>query len=252
MGRNKSETRVFIWGVKFNLLGMNDFISNIDQNIGNNKVPIHITGVNPETVVIASKDTFMQQAILNSDMVNVDNAFIVFNLRLLGFKVPQRVATPDLFEELLKLSHQKQYKVFLLGAKSYVLEQAIVNIKNDYPEIIIDGHHGYYEKDNEDEIISRIKDFGTDMLFVALPSPQKEKFILHYKATLNAKLLLGVGGAIDCRSGFVKRAPEKYRRIGLEGIFRAFSDPVNYGKRYLTYYPSFLKIVIKHIFQTKN
>lgn len=247
----ESKKTIFTWGVKFDLLSMNDFISSITQRIIEDKTPIHITGVNPETVVIASRDEFMRNAILNSDLVNIDNAFIVLTLRLCGYKVPSRIATPDLFEELLLLSAKNCYRVFILGAKENVLEQAIKNIINDYPDIIIDGLHGYYNRENEIEVIDRIKDFKTDMLFVALPSPAKELFILKYKATLKVKLLLGVGGAVDCRSGFVERAPEKFRRIGLEGIFRAMTDPMYYGKRYFTFYPSFLKIVFKQMFSLR-
>jgi N-acetylglucosaminyldiphosphoundecaprenol N-acetyl-beta-D-mannosaminyltransferase len=82
------------------------------------------------------------------------------------------------------------------------------------------------------------------MLFIALPSPEKEKFILKYKNEINVKLFLGVGGAVDCRAGFIKRAPESLRNNGFEGIHRALQNPVYYGKKYLEFYPKFFKIVL--------
>lgn len=236
-----------IWGIKFNLLTMNEFISIVDKRLKQNAVPIHMTGVNPETVVHSSRNEVIKSAILESDYVNVDNAFIVVILKILGYKVPERVATPDLFEELLKYAADNQLKVFILGAKEEILSQAVKNIQRDYSELEVNFHNGYYIKDEEESIITKINSFAPDMLFIALPSPEKEEFILKYKKTLNTKLFLGVGGAVDCRAGIVKRPSKVFGRFGLEGIIRSFQNPLNYGKRYLTFYPVFLKIVIKSI-----
>lgn len=239
------EKTIYIWDIKFNLLTLNEFVEKIDYRIKNNITPIHITGVNPETVVHASQDEIMKQAILESDFVNIDNTTILKTLRMLGHAAPERVATPDLFEALLKLSYLNSYKVYILGAKEFVLNNAINNIRKDYPSIEIKGHHGYYSREKEESIIDEISGFSPDMLFIALPSPEKEKFILKYKNNINVKLFLGVGGAVDCRAGLVKRANEKLRNNGLEGIHRALQNPVYYGKKYWEFYPKYFKIVFK-------
>jgi len=241
------DNSIHIWGIKINLLSLDDFIQKIEARIKLNEVPIHITGVNPETVVHASHDNLMRKAILESDFVNIDNAFIVMTLRLLRYSVPSRVATPDLFEELLGLANKQKYKVFILGARETVLNQAIDNIKGDYPSLKIIGHNGYYARDKEDMLIKTINNFAPDMLFIALPSPDKESFILKYKFEINAKLFLGVGGAIDCRGGLIKRAPEFLRNNGFEGIHRSLQNPLYYGKRYFTFYPKFLRIVYESL-----
>lgn len=239
------EKTIYIWGIKFNLLNLNEFVDKIDERIKNNIIPIHITGVNPETVVHASQDELMKQAILESDFVNIDNTTILKTLRMLGYPAPSRVATPDLFEALLELSFRKHYKVYILGAREFVLNNAIDNIRQDYPTLEISGHHGYYQREREDLIIDEISNFSPDMLFIALPSPEKETFILKYKNNINVKLFLGVGGAVDCRAGLVKRASEKLRNNGLEGIHRALQNPVYYGKKYLEFYPKYFRIVLK-------
>lgn len=249
MVRKRHQKSIRIWGIKIDLISLNEFVIQIEKRINDNHIPIHITGVNPETVVHASRNQFMRKSILNSDFVNIDNAFIVLTLRILGYKVPSRVATPDLFESLLTLSEEKKYKVFILGAREAVLERAVYNIRKDYPNIEIASHHGYYPKNQEDLIIREIRNFGTDMLFVALPSPEKESFILKYKNEINVKLLLGVGGAIDCRGELITRPPAFIRNNGFEGIFRSLQNPLYYGKRYLTFYPVFLKIVLKELME---
>lgn len=247
MKPKKDETKIKIWGIKFDLLSLDDFISEINDRIKNKLTPIHITGVNPETVVHASNDKSIQKAILDSDFVNIDNTTIMMTLRMLGYPVPSRVATPDLFEALLDLASKEHYKVFILGAKETILNQAIENIKRDYPILEINGYHGYYPRDEEQILIEKIEKFSPDMLFIALPSPEKELFILKYKNEMNIKLFLGVGGAIDCRGGLIKRAPKLLRNIGFEGIHRAFQNPLYFGKKYFTFYPMFFKIVFNSL-----
>ena len=109
---------------------------------------------------------------------------------------------------------------------------------------VVNGQHGFFQKDQEKLIVEKIKEFSPDMLFLALPSPYKESFILKYKAEINAKVFLGVGGAIDVKGGQIKRAPLFLRNIGLEGIHRTLQNPLYFGKRILIYYPRFIKIVI--------
>lgn len=234
-----------IWGIKFDLFNLNEFVAKIDERIRNNETPIHITGVNPETVVHAAQDVFMQKAVMESDFVNIDNTTILKTLRFLGYPAPSRVATPDLFEALLQLSQLNNYKVYILGAKEFVLNKALENIRKDYPSLVVNGHHGYYSREKEHLVINQISDFAPTMLFIALPSPEKEKFILKYKNKINVKLFLGVGGAVDCRAGLIKRAPDILRNNGFEGIHRALQNPIYYGEKYLAFYPKFFKIVFK-------
>ncbi|MBN8458949.1 MAG: WecB/TagA/CpsF family glycosyltransferase [Verrucomicrobia bacterium] len=243
---------IYIWGIKFNVLTIGCLVDLVNRRLVENDTPIHISGVNPETVVHASRNEIIRKAILESDFVNVDNALIVLVLRLLGYKVPERVATPDLFEALLRLAADERYRVFILGAKESVLQAALRNIRKDYPNIAIEGQNGYYSRENPDEIVERIKLAAPDMLFIALPSPEKEAFILKYKKELGSKLLLGVGGAVDCRAGVVKRPPQVIRNNGFEGIVRSLQNPLNYGKRYITFYPAFIKIAIKSLFSKRN
>ena len=89
---------ILIGCLKFNPLCLDDFIKIIEYRLNENYIPIHITGVNPETVVHASNNKIVKEAINNSDLVNIDNNFIVLTLRILGYKIPCRIATPDLFE----------------------------------------------------------------------------------------------------------------------------------------------------------
>jgi N-acetylglucosaminyldiphosphoundecaprenol N-acetyl-beta-D-mannosaminyltransferase len=238
--------QIYIWGIKLDPLRIDEFIEIVESRIKINSYPIHITGVNPETIVHAQNSQMLKRAINESDLVNIDNNFLVLTLRLLGFQIPSRVATPDLFEALLSLSNMNHYRIFILGSKSIILKKAIEKIRADYTGIEIDGHDGYFPIEDEKKIIEAIKAFSPDMVFISMPTPYKESFILKNKNEINAKVFLGIGGAIDAKAGSIKRPPLFFRRMGLEGLYRTLQSPLNHGKRALLCYPEFLRIVLKY------
>jgi len=250
---NKLWNKVKIWGVFFNLNTLEEFIEIIHEHLNKNTgSPLHITGINPETMAQAQDDIQLLSAINDSDLVNIDNTLVLLMLRLSGVKAPERVATPDLFDSMLCLAEKHAYPVYLLGAKEEVLQRAILNIRNEYPGLIISGYrNGYFKNEKIEKVCEEITSAKPKMLFLALPTPDKELFIYRYKHKLMVPVMLGIGGAIDVKSGLIRRAPLFLRKIGLEGLHRVMQNPINYGKRYLTMYPVFIKIVIKNIFRKK-
>lgn len=248
---DNSPRKVKRWGISFNPISKREFIDIIDKFISlDSGKPMHITGVNPETISQSFKDPLLLDAINDSDLVNIDNTLVLLMLRLSGVKAPERVATPDLFESMLDLAQKKGYSIYLLGAKEEILCKAIQNIKSEYPGIKIAGYrNGYYKKEEIMEVCNEIEIAMPKMLFLALPTPEKELFIHSFKFHLGVPVLLGVGGAIDVKAGLVKRAPSYLRHIGLEGIHRAMQNPLNYGKRYFTLYPIFIGFAIKELFK---
>ena len=56
--------------------------------------------------------------------------------------------------------------------------------------------------------------------------------------------MIGVGGSFDVWSGYVKRAPEIYQKLGLEWLYRTLKEPLRF-KRIFPALPKFLLRVIK-------
>lgn len=239
-----------IWGIKINPLSKNEIVDLVDQHINNNSFTFQLTGVNPETISQAQADPALRMAINASDVVNIDNMFVTTGLRLLGYKIPERAACPDIFEKLLALANLKGYSIYFFGAREEILQLMINNFKIKYPHLnIIGSRNGYFKPAEELSIVEGIENLKPDMLFIALPTPQKELFIEKYKKRLGARFAFGVGGAFDVQAGKVKRAPKWLRNIGLEGFHRAVQSPGNYGYRYVKYYLPFCKLFIKELFK---
>jgi N-acetylglucosaminyldiphosphoundecaprenol N-acetyl-beta-D-mannosaminyltransferase len=237
-----------IWGIKIDPLSKNEIVDLVDQHINQEKRMYHLTGVNPETITQAQENPALRKAINSSDIVNIDNMLVVTFLRLLRYKIPERAACPDIFEQLLARANVKGYSVYFLGAKEEILQLMIEKLRIKYPRLIIAGsRNGYFDAGAEPIIVKEINRLKPDMLFIALPTPQKELFIDNNREKLGTRLAFGVGGAFDVQAGKVKRAPKWLRRIGLEGIHRAIQNPGNYGNRYTKYYVPFCRLFVREL-----
>lgn len=230
-----------IWGIQFHPYTKLQLVSMVQTLLRQGKTGIHLTGVNPETVMMAQKDENLRRAINDSNLVNVDNMLVTLLLRLSGFSVPERAATPDIFELFLQEANREKQSVFFLGASEEVLQKMLKNVRVQYPDIkIVGAQNGFYK--DEETIVKMIAAACPTYLFLGLPTPRKENFIMKYKHILNAGVCYGVGGAFDVKGGKVARVPAWLGNLGLEGFFRIFCAPGNYGRRVFKYYPGFLSI----------
>lgn len=51
-----------------------------------------------------------------------------------------------------------------------------------------------------------------------------------HRDQIDAGLMLGLGGSLDVFAGDVKRAPEKWRRMNLEWLYRLIHQPSRIGR----------------------
>lgn len=223
---------VRIWNVKYNLLTKIEITNIVSKWIDEGKKGIHLTGANADTVALAQTDQLLQRAIMDSDIVNVDSTLPAYFLKREGYTLRERVPTPDVMEEFMRIANAKRQKVFFLGAKQETLDKLKVILTKEYPDMVIAGmQNGYYPKEDEERIVHIISSAAPDYLFIALPSPAKELFILKYKKRINAGVLYGVGGALDAKSGVFRRPPKWLREYGMEYMLRLLRRPGVYAKR---------------------
>lgn len=235
-----------IWNIKFNLLTEVEIAEIVDNWINEGRKGIHLTGVNADIVGLAQDDSFLREAIMDSDIVNVDSMLPAHFLKKKGFTINGRSATPDVMEELLKKANAKRNRVFFLGSKQDTLDKLKVVLDKEYPDIQIVGmQNGYYNVEKEEDVVNLINSVAPDYLFIAFPSPRKEQFILKYKRSINVGVFYGIGGALDAKAGVLKRPPKWLRGFGIEGILRIIRKPGVHIKRMpLTF--KFFKVVRKH------
>jgi N-acetylglucosaminyldiphosphoundecaprenol N-acetyl-beta-D-mannosaminyltransferase len=220
-------------GVRIDLLTRDKTVALVVDAVENRRRLQHGV-VNVAKLVKMRRDADLKYDVEQSDLVNVDGAGIVWGARLLGIPVPERVAGIDLFMDLLELCERRGFRPFLFGATQEVLERAIAAAMRRHPRLAIAGaRNGYFDPADEPAIAEQIRATRADMLFVAISSPIKERFIARYRDVINVPLLMGVGGSFDVIAGHVGRAPAWMQHLGLEWLFRVLQEPRRMWKRYL-------------------
>ncbi len=198
---------------------------------------------NPEIVMLAQEDMGLKRAIEDADLVLPDGIGLIIASKLKGLGLKERITGIDTMATLLDYCGKKEKSIFILGGKPGRAEKACQNIEVKYPGIKIAGFkHGYYQEDEEAELLNYINSKGADILFVCLGAPKQEKWIHQHRDKLNCRLAMGVGGSVDIYSGQVKRAPKVFQKLGLEWFYRLIKEPWRIGRMLLL--PKFLIQVI--------
>ncbi|MDR3278693.1 MAG: WecB/TagA/CpsF family glycosyltransferase, partial [Oscillospiraceae bacterium] len=78
--------------------------------------------------------------------------------------------------------------------------------------------------------IADINEKAPDLLLVCLGAPKQETWMAENAGRLNARLGACLGGALDVFAGVVPRAPERWRRLGLEWLYRLLREPRRLGR----------------------
>lgn len=222
--------KLYIFGVPIHRVTMIEAVEILKGYLKEDRIHIVATP-NAEIIMMAQKDEEYKK-ILNETNLNVpDGSGVVFASKVFNKPLKERVAGFDLMMEFVKWASHKDVSIYLLGAKPEVVEKAQSNLKNLYPSLKIVGfHHGYFNEKEEENIIEDINKRAAQVLFVALGAPKQEKWIYKNKEKLKVKIAMGVGGSFDVIAGKAKRAPEIYRKLGLEWLYRLIQEPWRYKR----------------------
>ncbi|HMM15427.1 MAG TPA: WecB/TagA/CpsF family glycosyltransferase [Parvibaculum sp.] len=227
-----AQRRVEFLDAPMHLLSMEDTLA-LALEAMSGKVPLHHTVVNVAKLVTMQSDDELRQDVSEADLINIDGAGVVWGARLLGIPVPERVAGVDIMERLFMLCAQRGFRPYLLGAEAHVLDAVQQRLARELPSLRIAGaHDGYFRPEEEASIVEAINASEADCLFVAMPTPRKERFLRRHRDVLRASFIMGVGGSFDVYGGKVSRAPGFVQKMGLEWLFRLLQEPRRLWRRY--------------------
>lgn len=238
--------------IKIHPLARAAFVSVIREHLEKGTSLVQF-GVNSATVVDIGQDDIYRTVLKETDLVNIDGMSVVWALRLFGYRIPARVATPDLAHDILEMAALSGYTVYLLGAREEVINSCVNNLHNIHPRLQIAGsRNGYFLPVDEQYIVEQINNVHPDILLLGMSSPQKEFFVKNNRDQLKVKYILGVGGYFDILSGNTRRAPGWMQITGLEWLYRLLQEPGRMWKRYLIGNFRFIWIVLKELRNQKR
>ena len=219
-------------GAPMHALSMAETLGLAEESMRTRQPLLH-TVVNVAKLVNMARNEELRDDVASADVINVDGVGVLWGARLLGIAIDERVAGIDVMTEMFALCAQKGYRPFLLGAEQDVLDAMAEELARQYPNLVIAGlQNGYFTAGEEADVIAAINASGADCLFVALPTPRKERFLKRYRSELLPSFVMGVGGSFDVYAGKVARAPILVQRLGLEWLFRVAQEPRRLWRRY--------------------
>ena len=189
----------------------------------------YVVTPNPEFILAAEKDSEFRRVLNGADLVLADGIGVVYSARIKGTPLKGRVTGIGFAEDMLDCLNQRGERLYLLGAKPGVAEEAGRRILERYPNITLCGTQDGYFQDEEAALL-KVAAARPDLLFVCLGAPKQEKWMARWGRHTGARLAIGLGGALDVFAGKVERAPESWQKLGLEWAYRLKKEPQRAGR----------------------
>ncbi|MGG3445504.1 glycosyltransferase [Bacillus cereus] len=238
-------TRINMMNFNVDNLSMQETLLKIEEIIKERQPTQHVV-VNASKAVMIQKDEKLRSIINECPLINADGQSIVWASKFLGKPLAERVAGIDLMEEIIQLSAKKGYSIYFFGAKEEVVKEVVKLYEYKYPTLKVAGYrNGYFKEEDNEKIVSDIKNSNADILFVAFSSPKKEYWLKSFCNEMNVPFQMGVGGSFDVVAGITKRAPRWMQKVGMEWFYRFMQEPKRMWKRYLIGNLKFVSYVVR-------
>ncbi len=225
-------SQVHILNVSFDNLSLKELLEQLHQGV--------VFTPNVDHLMKLQHDEEFFKTYVDADYRVCDSQVLMYSASLLGTPLKEKISGSDLFPAFCKFhQHHDAVTIFLLGGKTGVADRAQTKINQKIGREIVIGAHSPsfgFEKSEQEclELIERVNDSKATVLAVGVGAPKQEKWIHKYRDKFtHVKIFLAIGATIDFEAGTLQRAPKWMSQLGLESLFRIYSDPKRLWKRYL-------------------
>ena len=202
------------------------------------KTGAQVVTLGTEMVVYAQNDRRFRDVVNACALSLCDTVGLLTVARKRGATLTQRVTGVELIEHLCARAAAEtsmgtgDASVYLFGAAEGVAAEAAAALQARYPGLRVAGtRSGFFTSDESASIVETIRASGADLLFVGLGSPRQEFWLAEHLKATGAGAGIGVGGSFDVIAGRVERAPEAWRKLNLEWLYRLVKEPKRWRRQ---------------------
>lgn len=233
-----------------NNLTMSETVEAIEKMIVE-KRKSYVVAINVDVVMKIESDPYLKEIVDGADLVLVDGKPLVWISKLHGKPLKAKISGSDLVPLLCEVSAKKGYRMFIIGGKDGIAEQAKRRLEEKYPDIQIVGTYAPpigFEKDKKElnKINNMISEVKPDLLITCFGCPKQEKWIYENINRYDAKVSVCAGATVDFLAGNVKRAPRWMSEHGLEWFYRFLQEPKRMFRRYFVDDIKIIKVIWKY------
>jgi N-acetylglucosaminyldiphosphoundecaprenol N-acetyl-beta-D-mannosaminyltransferase len=205
----------------------------LDARADTDRHPKLVFASNGHAIALAARDEVFRFTFEQADIIHADGQAAVFASRMTATPIPERSATTDFIHDASRIAARHGLRFFLLGATEEANADAARILAETYPGLQIVGRrHGYFSRDEEEEICDEINLTLPDVIWVGLSVPLEYEFAVRNKTRLSAGWLVTCGGCYNFITGTYPRAPRWMQAAGLEWLFRLVTEPKRLFWRY--------------------
>lgn len=211
--------------------------------------PLYFTSVNGEVIARATQNPEIRNLFSTADQILADGQPLVLASRwLCRVRLPERVATTDLFHDVARLAERTGTSFYMLGADEEENRRAVAAVRAAYPRLNLVGHsHGYLKGAALEAKVDEINRLTPDILWLGLGVPLEQRFVRDFSGRLgNVGVIKTSGGLFNFLSGKNPRAPSWMQKAGFEWLWRMLIEPRRLFWRYLTTNPRALYALVRY------
>lgn len=192
---------------------------------------------NIQHIALMRRDAPFRAAMEAADLVTCDGFPVVFYARLRGCPVPGRITGREIVDHLMhEIDFAGDQRLFFL-VDSEETAQAVqewndrrsraVDIRIEVAPMGFGTDAAYC-----DALVTRIRDYGTSLLFLGVGAPRSELFAAQYRHKLGRCWALCIGQSIKIALGRTPLPPPLMQRLNLEWMWRLRLEPRRLFARY--------------------
>ena len=158
------------------------FVRDWEGRYDPDRKPRFSTSANGHVLALAARNEKFRALLTSADHIDADGMPLVIASRYWAKEaLPERIATTDFIHDVARAVRGHPVRFFLLGADRQTNAAAQVKLRSAYPWLIVEGQHGYFDAESESEIVSTIRDFKPDLLWVGLGVPREHLFVERHR-----------------------------------------------------------------------
>ncbi len=148
---------------------------------------------NGHAIALASQDAAFRATLQQADIIHADGQAAVFASRLLTDNpIPERSATTDFIHDAAKMAAEHGLRLLSFWARRRKpMRKPVRVLRETYPGLQIVGRrHGYFSRDDEEDICDEINLTQPDVIWTGLSVPLEYEFAVRNKHRLKASWLV--------------------------------------------------------------
>jgi exopolysaccharide biosynthesis WecB/TagA/CpsF family protein len=216
--------RISILGLPVDNLSWDEVIARIAAMVEAGGVH-QVTTANPEFLMRARREPAFMEVLRRAELVLADGVGFLHAAQWKGTPFSNQITGSDLTPRLAALAADKGWYLYLLGAAPGVAEQAAAELRKRYPLLNVTADGSDPTPDGPPELVARIRMARPHILLVAYGAPKQDYWIDQFGRTTGVPVQIGIGGSLDFIAGVVPRAPEAWRNLGVEWLWRLKQEP---------------------------